>query len=229
MAKETDKCKTILVRILLIVLICAADIIGATLLIYRWKVNGTLIPSTQASSDLPGILLQDLMILIVPIVIFGFFWLLLKKDFAEEMYLRVKGKWQRIGIIVLALCLAGVLIYHLMTRGDAVTVVYLLFYYVFIIAFWEEFICRGACTYLLKNEKTVIRFIVPNLLFALLHIFNYSGWGALTGEYVIRFLRTDMIVIFCVGCINQALKEKTGTIWIPVLLHAAWDFALAYK
>ncbi len=108
-----------------------------------------------------------LLILIVPIIIFVIFWLALKKDFAREMYLRVKGKWQWIGVIVLILCLTGVLIYHLMTREDRITAVYLLFYYVFIIAFWEEFICRGACTYLLKNEKTVIRFLVPNLLFAL--------------------------------------------------------------
>ncbi|MCR5429241.1 MAG: CPBP family intramembrane metalloprotease [Lachnospiraceae bacterium] len=221
--------KPLFVRILLIFLICAADIIGATLLIYRWKENGTLIPSTQASADLPGILLQNLLILIVPILIFAIFLLALKKDFVGEMYLRIKGKLQWIGIFVLILCLTGVLIYHLMTREDRITAVFLLFYYVFIIAFWEEFICRGACTYLIKNEKTVIRFLIPNLLFALSHIFNYSGWGALTGEYVVRFLRTDMIVIFCVGCINQALKEKTGTIWIPVLLHAAWDFALAYK
>ena len=169
------------------------------------------------------------MILIVPIIIFVIFLLALKKDFAKEMYLRVKGKWQRVGIIASILCLTGILIYHLITQEDRITAIYLLFYYVFIIAFWEEFVCRGACTYLLKNEKTVIRFIVPNLLFALSHIFNYSGWGALTGEYIIKFLRTDMIVLFGVGCINQALKEKTGTIWIPVLLHAAWDFALAYK
>ena len=221
--------KPLILRTLLIILICAADICGATLLIYRWKENGTLIPSTQASVDLPGVLLQDLMILIVPIIIFVIFLLALKKAFAKEMYLRVKGKWQRVGIIASILCLTGILIYHLITQEDRITAIYLLFYYVFIIAFWEEFVCRGACTYLLKNEKTVIRFIVPNLLFALSHIFNYSGWGALTGEYIIKFLRTDMIVLFGVGCINQALKEKTGTIWIPVLLHAAWDFALAYK
>ncbi|MCR5686168.1 MAG: CPBP family intramembrane metalloprotease [Lachnospiraceae bacterium] len=221
--------KPLFLRILLIVLICAADILGATLLIYRWRENGTLIPSTQASADLPGILLQDLMILIVPIIIFVVFFLALKKDFAGEMYLRIKGKWRWIGVIVLALCLTGVLIYHLMTQEDTVTAIYLLFYYVFIIAFWEEFVCRGVCTYLLKNEKSIIRFIVPNLLFALSHIFNYSGWGTMTSEYIVSFLRHDMIVIFGVGCINQALKEKTGTIWIPVLLHAAWDFALAYK
>ena len=221
--------KPLATRILLIVLICAANIFGATLLIYRWKENGTLIPSTQASADLPGILLQDLMILIVPIIIFAVFFLALKKDFAGEMYLRIKGKLQWLGVIVLILCLTGVLIYHFMTQEDTITAIYLLFYYVFIIAFWEEFICRGACTYLLKNEKTVIKYIVPNLLFALSHIFNYSGWGSLTGEYVVRFLRSDMIVIFCAGCVFQALKEKTDTIWIPVLLHAAWDFVLAYR
>ncbi|MCR5279815.1 MAG: CPBP family intramembrane metalloprotease [Lachnospiraceae bacterium] len=145
------------------------------------------------------------------------------------MYLQVKGRWQWIGVCVLILCLVGILFYHLLTKEDRITSIFLLFYYVFFIAFSEEFVCRGACTYLLKNEKTIIRFLIPNLLFAAMHIFNYSGWEEMTGEFVLRFIRTDMAVIMCVGCLNQALKEKTGTIWIPVLLHAAWDYALAYK
>ena len=221
--------KSLGVRILLILLIFAAYLFADIPLLYGWKENGTLIPSTQASSNLSGILLQNLMILIVPILIFVIFLLALKKDFATEMYLRIKGKWQWTGVVVLMLGLAGILTYHLINREDKITAIYLLFYYVFVIAFTEEFVCRDACTYLLKNEKSIIRFIVPNLLFALMHIFNYSGWGEMTGEYIISFIRNDMIVLFFVGCLNQALKEKTGTIWIPVLLHAAWDFALAYQ
>jgi len=221
--------KPLYVRILFILLIFTAYLFANIPLLYGWKENGSLIPSTQASSDLPGILFQNLLILVVPILIFVIFLLALKKDSAPEMYLRIKGKWQWAGVLVLALGLAGILTYHLITQEDKITALYLLFYYVFIIAFTEEFVCRDACTYFLKNEKTVIRFIVPNLLFALMHIFNYSGWGTMTSDYVISFLRNDLIVLFSVGCLNQALKEKTGTIWIPVLLHAAWDFALAYK
>lgn len=221
--------KPLFVRIMLIILIIVADVLGAIPLLYKWKADGTLIPSTKASSDILGILLQNLMLSIVPILIFAVFLLALKKDFWEEMYLRIKGKWQWLGIFVLIVCLSGILVYHLTTREDKITAVFLLFYYVVIIAFSEEFLCRGACVYLLKNEKTLIRFLVPNLLFAAMHIFNYSGWGAMSGEYIVNFIRSDLPVIFCVGCINQALKVKTGTLWIPILLHAAWDFALAYK
>ncbi len=221
--------KLIIIRILLIAFICSADIMVAALLIYRWKENGTLIPSTQASVDLAGILHQNLMLLVVPIVVFVVFLAFLKKDFVDQMYLRVKGKLQWSVVIALILCLCGILIRHLIVHDDKITVFFLLFYYVFVIAFAEEYVCRDACTYLLKNEKSTIRYIVPNLLFALMHIFNYSGWGAITGEYIFRFMRYDMPVILCIGCFNQALKEKTGTIWIPVLLHAAWDFALAFN
>lgn len=221
--------KPLAVRIMLILLIFTTYLFADIPLLYGWKENGTLISSTQASTDLSGILIQNLMTLIVPILIFVLFLLALKKDFATEMYLRIKGKWQWTGVVVLTLGLAGILTYHLINREDKITAIYLLFYYVFVIAFTEEFVCRDACTYLLKNEKSIIRFIVPNLLFALMHIFNYSGWGEMTGEYIISFIRNDMIVLFFVGCLNQALKEKTGTIWIPVLLHAAWDFALAYQ
>lgn len=221
--------KPLFVRITLIILIIAADVCGAIPLLYSWKENGTLIPSTQASTDIPGIFLQNLMISVVPIILFAIFLFALKKDFVGEMYLRIPGKWQWLGVSALILCLIGILVYHLITKEDRITSIFLLFYYVVFIAFSEEFVCRGACTYLLKNEKTIIRFLIPNLLFAAMHIFNYSGWGAMTSEYIIRFVRTDMIVIMAVGCLNQALKEKTGTIWIPVLLHAAWDYALAYK
>ena len=221
--------RPLFVRILLILLIFMVYLLADMPLLYLWKKNGTLIPSTQASSDLPGILFQNLIIVIVPILIFVLFLLALKNDFVEEMYLRIKGKWQWAGVLGLMVGLAGILIYHLITQEDKITAIYLLFYYIFIIAFTEEFICRDVCTYFLKNEKTFIRFFVPNLFFAVMHIFNYSGWGAMTGEYIISFIRNDMIVFFFVGCMNQALKEKTGTIWIPVLLHAAWDYALSYK
>lgn len=221
--------RPLFVRILLILLIFMVYLLADMPLLYLWKKNGTLISSTQASSDLLGIFLQNLMIIVVPIVIFAIFLMVLKRDFVGEMYLRIKGKWQWAGVLVLMAGLAGILIYHLMTQEDKITAIYLLFYYVFIIAFTEEFVCRDACTYFLKNEKTIIRFVVPNLFFAVLHIFNYSGWGELTVDFIVSFIRNDMIVLFFVGCLNQALKEKTGTIWIPILLHAAWDFALAYK
>lgn len=221
--------KPLFVRILLILLIFAVYLLADMPLLYLWKKNGTLIPSTQASSDLPGILLQNLMILIVPILIFIIFLFALKKDFVGETYLRIMGKWQWAGVLGLMVGLAGILIYHLITQEDKITAFYLLFYYVFVIAFTEEFVCRDVCTYFLKNEKTIVRFMIPNLFFAVLHIFNYSGWGDLTVDFVVSFIRNDMIVLFFVGCLNQALKEKTGTIWIPILLHAAWDYALAYK
>ena len=110
--------RPLFVRILLILLI---------FMVYLWKKNGTLIPSTQASSDLPGILFQNLIIVIVPILIFVLFLLALKNDFVEEMYLRIKGKWQWVGVLVLMAGLAGILIYHLITQEDKITAIYLLF------------------------------------------------------------------------------------------------------
>ena len=31
------------------------------------------------------------------------------------------------------------------------------------------------------------------------------------------------------GCVFQLLKEKSGTIWIPILLHALMDFSYVLK
>lgn len=221
--------KPLYIRIAVVVMILAADIIWGAGLICKWKQNDILIPSTQASSDISGFILQNLLISLIAVSVFVIFLLALKKDFAGELYLRVKSKWQRLGIGLGILVLLGIMVYHLASREEWITTVCLLFYYVFFIAFTEEFVCRGACTYLLKNEKSLVRYLVPNLLFAAMHIFNYSGWESLSGENVLHFIRSDMLILLGVGCAFQALKEKTGTIWIPVLLHAAWDFALAYK
>ena len=213
-------------RVLLVALICAADILFAVKLIYDWKKAGVLISASNASSDIPGILFQNLLTIAIPILIFVVTLLILKKDFPDEMYLKINGKWQWGGVLVLLAVFTGAVVYFLISKGDRVSTLYCAFYYTFIISFTEEFVCRDACTWLLKNEKSEIRYVIPNLFFASMHIFNYSGWEAFTSTYVLKFLFHDLIILFAVGCFFQLLKEKTGTIWIPVLLHAIWDFSI---
>ena len=52
-----------------------------------------------------------------------------------------------------------------------------------------------------------------------------GGCGA-TLQYVLHFIRDDMSMLVAVGSFFQYLKEKSGTIWIPVLRHALWDMIL---
>lgn len=91
------------------------------------------------------------------------------------MYLRIDGKNQRIivaGFIVLFIVR---ICYNMIITTDKVTGMYKVFYYVLFVALSEEFISRDLCTYIVKDEKTIIRYIIPNSMFALMHIFSYSG------------------------------------------------------
>ncbi len=218
--------KNIFFRILPIVLIAGGNLAYAATLIYTWKRTGILIPSSEASSDIVGILLQNLILLLYPAILFIIFKLMLKKDFAELMYLKPGGRWQRGVIIVLSGILLALTVHGLVVKDDRLTVLHNAFYYVAVIAFTEEFVDRDVCTYFLRNDKTAVRYIVPNLLFAIMHIFSYSGWGNITGAYLLDFLRSDLLMIFAAGCFFQFLKERSGTIWIPVLLHGIIDLVI---
>ena len=61
----------------------------------------------------------------------------------------------------------------------------------------------------------------PNLLFAAMHLFSYANWGAITVPYVvISFVSSELLGLLTMGCIFQFLKEKSGTLWMAVLVHA---------
>lgn len=87
-----------------------------------------------------------------------------------------------------------------------------------------EFLIRGICVYWLKDENNYIRYLVPNILFAAMHLFSYASWGEITPVYVFSFITSQMLGLILTGCIFQYLKEKSGTIWIPVLVHAILDY-----
>ena len=53
---------------------------------------------------------------------------------------------------------------------------------------------------------------------------SYASWGEITPVYVFSFITSQMLGLILTGCIFQYLKEKSGTIWIPVLVHAILDY-----
>ena len=70
--------------------------------------------------------------------------------------------------------------------------------------------------------------LVPNVLFAAMHLFSYSGWGTITVSYVLSFVTSQMLGLVAMGCLFQFLKEKSGSILIPVLVYAALDYAVVF-
>ena len=221
---EDKKALSLPVRIIIIFLICTADILTAAYFIYTWKQNGTVISVRNASDNIPGIFRQSLIVSMAAILVILIFFIILRKNFVSEMYLKISEKMQKITVFILTAILLAVTVFCLITKADKITILYNLLYYTVFIALEEELLVRGVCVYLLKDESNYIRYLVPNILFAAMHLFSYANWGKITSVYVFSFITSQMLGLVLTGCIFQYLKEKSGTIWIPVLVHAILDY-----
>lgn len=224
MSDKDKKTLALPVRIVIIFLICTADILTAAYFIYTWKQNGTVISVRNASDNIPGIFCQSLAVSMVAILVILIFFIILRKKFVSEMYLKISEKKQKITVLILTVILLAVTVLCLIIKADKITVLYNLLYYTVFIALEEELLVRGVCVYLLKDENNYIRYFVPNILFAAMHLFSYANWGKITPVYVFSFITSQMLGLVLTGCIFQYLKEKSGTIWIPVLVHAILDY-----
>ena len=199
-------------------------------LLYRRIQNGEVI-SVRLSSEQPlAFLLQCLMEFLFPAVLLILFALVLKKDFFSSMYMTLKGRWQRITAAVLIAAILGFTVYGLAVKPDKVSILLSLFYYLVIIAFAEEFVIRDTCTYFLRDASWPLRYLLPNFFFALPHLFNYAGWDAINGGVLINFLFNGVLLGYVLGgCLLQLLKEKSISIWLPVLLHCLMDYSIILK
>lgn len=211
-------------RIIIIFFICTADILTAAYFIYTWKQNGTVISVRNASDNIPEIFRQSLAVSMAAILVILIFFIILRKNFVSEMYLKISEKKQKITVLILTAILLAVTVFCLITKADKITILYNLLYYTVFIALEEELLVRGVCVYLLKDESNYIRYLVPNILFAAMHLFSYANWGKITSVYVFSFITSQMLGLVLTGCIFQYMKEKSGTIWITVLVHAILDY-----
>ena len=211
-------------RLLLILLICLVDIIWASWLIYRWQDAGTMIPARNGVAALPTAISQQLILAAVPILLFVIGLAVLRNRFAKELALTVSGKKQWTIVLILVGALLCETAVALIVKKDVGSVLYGLLYYMAFIAFTEEFVVRGIWVRLLKGENAWLRYLWPNCLFAAMHFVAYADWNEITADYALRFFTGSFLGLMAVGCVFQLLKEKTGSLWVPILFHAALDF-----
>lgn len=210
-------------KTVLILIICFITSIYEAIIVYGLKKAGINTSINKASENLNEILIMNILQMLPLVICFIICYFILKQKFWTEMYLRIDGKNQRIIVAGLIVIFIARIIYHMIITTDKVTGIYNIFYYVLFVALSEEFISRDVCTYIVKDEKTIIRYIIPNSMFALMHIFSYSGWGKLSASYLNWFLTSQFLGLLVGGCCYQLMKEKSGTIWVPVLVHAIFD------
>lgn len=215
------------VRILLILGIWLFNIAFVIGYMMNMQQAGNLLGVSTASSHMPDILIQNIIETAPMLAAMVLSFLLLKGQSLEKLGLSVTNKKQWIAIIVLAVLMFGMAVAaNCMHILDAGTIFYQLFYYFIIIAFFEEFEYRCLFPALLKDKfsnKWV--YIFPNLLFGLCHLFSFNGFFITSFGQILQFLTSDVLGLFVAGCIFQFIKEKTGTVWIAVLIHAIYDYS----
>lgn len=201
-----------------------------TFQLYRGIQSGSVISVRHAAAQPVLFLLQCLRECLLPAVLLILFAALLKKDLSSALYFRLRGKWQRAAAAILIAAILGFALYGLVTKQDKASVLISLLYYLVVVAFSEEFVIRDACTYLLRDSSWPLRYLLPNAIFALLHLFLYAEWGEIGAEVLIRFFTTGTFFGYVsMGCLFQLFKEKSGSIWLPVLLHGLMDYSVILK
>ena len=198
-----------------------------TFLLYRGVRSGTVISVRQAAAQPAAFLLQCLRECLLPAALLLLFAVLLKKDFSSALYFRLRGKWQRTAAAILAAAILGFTLYGLVAKPNKASILVSLLYYLVVIAFSEEFVTRDACTWFLRDSSWPLRYLLPNILFGALHLFADAGWGEISAKVLLRFLFTGTFFGYVFGgCLFQLFKERSGTIWLPVLLHGLMDYTV---
>ena len=202
----------------------------STFLLYRGVQSGSVLSVRHAAAQPMAFLLQCLRECLLPAALLILFAIVLKKDFASALYFRLRGKWQRTVAAILTTVIIGFTLYGLITKQDKASILVSLLYYLVAIAFSAEFVTRDACTWFLRDSSWPLRYLLPNGIFALLHLFLYAEWGEIGSEVLIRFFTTGTFLGYVLmGCLFQLFKEKSGSIWLPVLLHGLMDYSVILK
>ncbi len=215
------------IRIILILCIYLFDMVFVIGYMHHLKQAGNLLGVSTASSHMPDILFQNIIEIVPMLFVLVLSLLLMRGESRKNLDLGINKKKQLVAVTVLALVMIGMAVSATcMDISDVGTILYQLCYYLFFIAFFEEFEYRCLFPALLRgrfSNKWV--WIIPNLLFGLCHLFSYNGFSITSYEQILHFLTSDVLGLFVAGCIFQLVKEKTGTAWTAILLHAIFDYS----
>lgn len=194
-------------------------------LYYKILFNNNMLISLDdlSENNIFNILIQHIVVNL-PIIIF--FIIALKKINYKKLYFNLPTKklWKII-LMILAVVYFGLFIYGFSISHNIVKALYSFIFYLIFVSFGEEYIFRCLIPFLQKDKlPKTIEWFLPNILFSLMHLIilfvDTSGLNEITLTALIIYLITTIIF----GVVMELLKRKSGSLYVPILAHAIYDF-----
>ena len=94
----------------------------------------------------------------------------------------------------------------------------------FLVGIFEEFLFRGFVYRALDRWKgPIVAFFLSSILFGSMHYVNWVGGQSLGQTH------NQVLHAAGAGLLYAGLMLKCGSIWVPVLVHGAWDAVVSFN
>lgn len=105
---------------------------------------------------------------------------------------------------------------------------YKFFFYLVVVSFGEEFLFRGVVYNRLKIKSEVIAIILSGMLWGMAHAILPSIQSNKDIIQMLFAMRNEVFNGILSGWYFIYLKEKSKTLWFPVLIHALLDYSFSF-
>ncbi len=156
-----------------------------------------------------------LTMLLLPLII-----IIINGKYLNDFRLCIKNQYE-------ILILLGVMIILFFLHNDYnIRGFYKFFFYLFVVAFGEEFIYRGYLYNKIKVKSKVLAIILSGILWGIPHALLPSIVSEVNISLFLLSLCSEIGMGIVMGWYFIYLQEKSKTLWIPILVHAILDYTV---
>lgn len=211
----------------LAVLVAAADYLWALWYYGGLYREGALLSTARVTAENACVLLLQSLVVSLPFMLLVLGALaILRKRFLHVMGVCVEGRRGRVSAGIAAGAYAALLLAGLLFgKNDALSSAYLWLYYLLLVALREEFVFRAVLPALVAHSGLPpwCEWVFPGVLFGCAHTLLPVIMGSGAAEVLVQALST-VTGYTLAACALYKLRLWSGTLWLPVLIHAALDY-----
>jgi membrane protease YdiL (CAAX protease family) len=117
------------------------------------------------------------------------------------------------------------IIFFFLHNDYSITGFYKFFFYFIVVSFGEEFIYRGYIYNKLKEKSVIQAIIISGILWGVNHAILSS---VVDNSNILKGMIYEMGGGILSGWYFIYIQEKSGTLWIPILIHALQDYSYMF-